>query len=116
MPQIVKIASLKIKVTLLDKEDVADGEKNEKVTCFVSGEKTFNLKTAGLKEKATACQAIVYLARDLKYAFQDYVEETMQIMIPLLNFYFPERIRTAAAECLPYLIEAGKAKGETFVK
>lgn len=37
-------------------------------------------------------------------------------MIPLLNFYFHERVRTAAAECLPYLLESGKAKGEEFIK
>ena len=111
MPQILKVASLKIEVTLLDKEDVAEVEENEEVQCLDSGEDTFSVKTTGLEEKATACQMIMCYARELKYAFQDYVEETVQIMIPLLNFYFHERIRTAAAECLPYLIESGKAKG-----
>lgn len=80
------------------------------------GDDTFSVKTTGLEEKATACQMIMCYAKELKYAFADYVEETVQIMIPLLNFYFHERIRTAAAECLPYLVESGKAKGEAFVK
>lgn len=37
MPQILKIASLKIEVTLLDKEDVAEVEENEEVQCLDSG-------------------------------------------------------------------------------
>lgn len=79
MPQILKIASFKIEVTILEKEEVADVEENEEIHCLGrklyifllfnnltqsknsfsdSGEETFSVKTTGLEEKATACQMV----------------------------------------------------------
>lgn len=52
----------------------------------------FGIKTAGLEEKATACQMLVCYARELKEGFAPYTEEVVNIMVPLLNFYFHDGI------------------------
>ena len=67
---------------------------------FVSlnDQQNFGIKTAGLEEKATACQMLVCYARELKDAFSDY------------------GVRTAAVEALPYLLECAKVKGPQYVQ
>ena len=48
---------------------------------FVSlGEQqNFGIKTAGLEDKATACQMLVCYARELKEHFVEYTEQTVSI-------------------------------------
>lgn len=58
---------------------------------------------------------LVCYARELKQSFANYVEETVRIMVPHLKFYFHDTVRTAAAESLPYLIEAAKPRGPEYV-
>lgn len=57
---------------------------------------------------------LVCYARYLGEEFADYAEEVVKLMVPLLKFYFHERVRTAAAESLPYLLESVKAKGKNY--
>ncbi len=85
---------------------------------FVSlnDQQNFGIKTAGLEEKATACQMLVCYARELKDAFSDYTEEVVKLMVPLLKFYFHDGVRTAAVEALPYLLECAKVKGPQYVQ
>lgn len=61
---------------------------------FVSlGEQqNFGIKTAGLEEKATACQMLVCYARELKEGFATYAEEVVKLMVPMLKFYFHDNI------------------------
>ena len=49
---------------------------------------SFGIKTAGLEEKATACQMLVCYARELKEGFAAYLEEVLKIMVQHLKFYF----------------------------
>ena len=49
---------------------------------------SFGIKTAGLEEKATACQMLVCYARELKEGFAAYAEEVVKIMVQHLKFYF----------------------------
>ena len=85
---------------------------------FVSlnDQQNFGIKTAGLEEKATACQMLVCYARELKEAFSDYTEEVVKLMVPLLKFYFHDGVRTAAVESLPYLLECARVKGPQYVQ
>jgi len=48
---------------------------------FVSlnDQQNFGIKTAGLEEKATACQMLVCYARELKEAFADYAEQVIAL-------------------------------------
>ena len=38
--------------------------------------------------------------------------QVVEIMVPLLKFYFHDDCRIAAAECLPYLIDCARIQGE----
>ncbi|KAA0204007.1 hypothetical protein HAZT_HAZT011606 [Hyalella azteca] len=117
MGPVLKTASLKPEVALLDNEDMNTVD-NEDDWQFVSiGEQqNFGIRTAGLEEKATACQMLVCYARELKDAFADYTEEVVKLMVPMLKFYFHDGVRTAAAESLPYLLECARIKGALYLQ
>ena len=51
-------------------------------------QQSFGIRTAGLEEKATACQMLVCYARELKEGFAAYCEEVVKIMVAHLKFYF----------------------------
>jgi len=118
MPPLLKTAAMKPEVAIFDSED------NQKDMNEVDGwefvtlgdQQSFGIKTAGLDDKSTACQMLVCYAKELKEGFADYVQETVQLLVPLLKFYLHDNVRIAAAESLPFLIESGKAKGEAFLK
>ena len=74
------------------------------------------IKTAGLEEKATACQMLVCYARELKEAFANHTEEVVRLMVPMLKFYFHDGVRSAAAESLPYLLECAKIRGPQYLQ
>ena len=59
----------------------------------------FGIKTAGLEEKATACQMLVCYARELKEGFASYTEEVVNIMVPMLKFYFHDGILFTGRHC-----------------
>ena len=116
MGPVLKAAGIKIEVAILDKDDVNVVNEEEDWTCVNLGDQqSFGIKTTGLEEKATACQMLVCYARELKGAFVNYVKETLEIMVPLLKFYFHDDVRVAAAESFPYLLEAAKPNGDAFL-
>ena len=115
MGPVLRAAAFKVEVTMLDKEEALELQEDADWHCVDLGDQSFGLRTAGLDEKANACQMLVCYAKELKHAFAEYVEQTAKIMVPLLKFYFHEGVRTAAAECLPHLLESGRTKGEQFV-
>ncbi len=51
-------------------------------------QQSFGIRTAGLEEKATACQMLVCYARELKEGFAAYAEDVCKIMVQHLKFYF----------------------------
>lgn len=118
MGPIMKTASLKPKVDMLDNEELSRVENDMDDWQFVSlGEQqNFGIKTAGLEDKATACHMLVCYARELKEHFVDYAEETVKLMVPMLTFYFHDGVRTAAAESLPYLLECAKIRGPQYLQ
>ena len=48
-------------------------------------QQNFGIKTAGLEDKATACQMLVCYARELKEHFVEYTEQTVKLMVPMLK-------------------------------
>lgn len=116
MGPVLKAASLKPEVALLDSDEIKDMESDtEWQFVTVGDQQSFGIRTAGLEEKATACQMLVCYARELKEGFAEYAEEVVKIMVPLLKFYFHDDIRIAASESLPYLIECAKIRGDQYV-
>lgn len=117
MPAVMKAAELKPEVTVVDAEDGEDMAGDEEWTFVGVGDQSMlGIKTAGLEDKANACQMLVCYARELKSAFADYVEQVTRLMVPLLKFYFHDGVRSAASESLPYLLTAAEGKGQEFVK
>jgi hypothetical protein len=67
-------------------------------------QQSFGIRTAGLEDKATACEMLVCYAREMGPAFVDYVEPVVELLLPLLKFYFHDGVRESASEALPYLL------------
>merc|ERR1719331_1621861 len=118
MAPVMKTASMKPEVALLDNDEVEGvGEDSDDWQFVNLGEQqNFGIKTAGLEDKATACQMLVCYARELKEHFADYTEQVVRLMVPMLKFYFHDGVRTAAAESLPCLIECAKIRGQQYVQ
>ena len=77
MAPVMKTASMKPEVALLDNDEVEGvGEDSDDWQFVNLGEQqNFGIKTAGLEDKATACQMLVCYARELKEHFADYTEQ-----------------------------------------
>lgn len=118
MAPVMKTASMKPEVALLDNDELTGVEEDTEDWQFVQlGEQqNFGIKTAGLEDKATACQMLVCYARELKEHFAEYTEEVVKLMVPMLKFYFHDGVRTAAAESLPFLLECAKIKGPQYLQ
>lgn len=110
MGPIMKTASLKPEVALLDNDELNGVDNDTEDWQFVSlgDQQNFGIKTAGLEDKATACQMLVCYARELKEHFVEYAEQTVKLMVPMLKFYFHDGVRTAATESIPFLLECAK--------
>ncbi|GFR78745.1 importin-5 [Elysia marginata] len=116
MGPVLKAASLKPEVALVDSEDMKEMENSSDWQFVTLGDQqSFGICTSGLEEKATACQMLVCYARELKEGFAEYSEDVVKIMVPLLKFYFNDSVRIAATESLPYLLECAKIRGEEYV-
>lgn len=82
------LLSLKIisysQVALLDNEDMnaVDGDDDWQFVS-IGEQQNFGIRTAGLEEKATACQMLVCYARELKDGFADYTEQVSLVICSL---------------------------------
>nr|CAD7427512.1 unnamed protein product [Timema monikensis] len=144
MGPVMKAASMKPEVALLDNDDM-QGVEGDLDWQFVSlgeqqnfgiktsaalylGDSSYFLRSNGplvasamttaecLEDKASACEMLVCYARELKDGFADYAETVVKLMVPMLKFYFHDGVRTAAAESLPYLLDCGKIKGPEYLQ
>ncbi|KAF6021838.1 hypothetical protein EB796_019853 [Bugula neritina] len=117
MPPVLKAANIKPEVAVLDTDEM-QSLANDTDWQFVTlgDQQNFGIKTAGLEDKATACQMLVCYARELKEGFSPYTKEVVEIMVPLLKFYFHDDCRIAAAESLPYLLDCAKIQGPEYVQ
>lgn len=117
MGPVMATASMKPEVALLDNDEVEDVEGDEDWQFVNLGEQqNFGIRTAGLEDKASACEMLVCYARELKEGFANYAEEVVRLMVPMLKFYFHDGVRTAAAESLPYLLDCAKIKGPQYLE
>uniref|UniRef100_A0A914ZIN3 Importin N-terminal domain-containing protein n=9 Tax=Parascaris univalens TaxID=6257 RepID=A0A914ZIN3_PARUN len=115
MPSVMQAASFKPDVTLMDDDEAAEQQEDPDWNFVPLGDqKLFGIKTSGLQDKATACEMLVCYARELKGAFASYVEPVTELMLPLLKFMFHDAVRSAAADCLPCLLECARGRGSEF--
>ncbi|CAL1597860.1 unnamed protein product [Knipowitschia caucasica] len=93
MGPLMRTASIKPEVALLDTQDMESISEDDGWEFVNLGDQqSFGIKTAGLEEKATACQMLVCYAKELKEGFMEYAEEVAKLMVPLLKFYFHDDI------------------------
>lgn len=113
---VMKAASLKPEVALVDNDDLDEVSPDNNWQFVSLGEQqNFGIKTAGLEDKASACEMLVCYARELKEGFAEYSGEVVKLMVPLLRFYFHDGVRTAAASSMPCLLECAKLTGDNFI-
>ncbi|GAB1299187.1 Importin-5 [Apodemus speciosus] len=124
MGPLMKTASIKPEVALLDTQDMenmSDDDGWEFVN--LGDQQSFGIKTAGLEEKSTACQMLVCYAKELKEGFVEYTEQVVKLMVPLLKFYFHDDILQqlikaclgVAAESMPLLLECARVRGPEYL-
>lgn len=117
MGPVMRTAAMKPEVAMLDNDEVEDIEGDVDWSFINLGEQqNFAIRTAGMEDKASACEMLVCYARELKDGFADYAEEVVRLMVPMLKFYFHDGVRTAAAESLPYLLDCAKIKGPQYLE
>ncbi|EDW67063.1 importin-5 [Drosophila virilis] len=117
MGPVMRTAAMKPEVALLDNDEVEDIEGDVEWSFITLGEQqNFAIRTAGMEDKASACEMLVCYARELKEGFAEYAEEVVRLMLPLLKFYFHDGVRSAAAESLPYLLDCAKIKGPNYLE
>lgn len=117
MGHVLRTASMKPEVALLDNDEIQDIEGDVDWQFVNLGEQqNFGIRTSGLEDKASACEMLVCYARELKEGFAEYAEEVVRLMVPMLKFYFHDGVRTAAAESLPYLLDCAKIKGPQYLE
>ncbi|XP_055921523.1 importin-5 [Eupeodes corollae] len=117
MGPVMRTAAMKPEVAMLDNDEVEDIEGDVDWSFINLGEQqNFAIRTAGMEDKASACEMLVCYARELKEGFADYAEEVVRLMVPMLKFYFHDGVRSAAAESLPYLLDCAKIKGPQYLE
>ncbi|CAH8670565.1 unnamed protein product [Schistosoma margrebowiei] len=117
MPQVLRSACVKPEICILDNDEADDVESDVDWQVVKLGEdRNYAIRTSGLEDKATACQMLVCYAREMKESFAPYCQQVLDIMVPLLDFYFNDEVRSAAAECLPFLLSSMKVKQPELVK
>jgi importin-5 len=117
MGPVMKTAAMKPEVAVLDNEEVQDVESDPDWQFVnLSDQQNFGIRTAGLEDKAAACEMLVCYARELKDGFANYAEEVVRLMVPMFKFYFHDGVRRAAAESLPHLLVCAKIKGQQYLE
>uniref|UniRef100_A0A4W3GP23 Karyopherin (importin) beta 3 n=1 Tax=Callorhinchus milii TaxID=7868 RepID=A0A4W3GP23_CALMI len=121
MGPLMKTASIKPEVALLDTQDMENMSEDDGWEFVNLGDQqSFGIKTAGLEEKATACQMLVCYAKELKEGFAEYTEQVVKLMVCycVYNAVFldhEKRVRVAAAESMPLLLECARVQGPNYV-
>ncbi|RHZ80549.1 hypothetical protein Glove_134g184 [Diversispora epigaea] len=110
MPPLLQSAQLKPDFAILDPDDDIESKYSaEDGWEFVGVEgQQIGIKTTVLEEKCTAVEMLICYARELGPAFQPFVENVLEIVLPLLKFYFHDGVRNAAASTIPHLLNSIK--------
>uniref|UniRef100_A0A671P5U2 Importin-5 n=1 Tax=Sinocyclocheilus anshuiensis TaxID=1608454 RepID=A0A671P5U2_9TELE len=115
MGPLMKTASIKPEVALLDTQDMENMSEDDGWEFVNLGDQqSFGIKTAGLEEKATACQMLVCYAKELKEGFVEYTEQVVKLMVPLLKFYFHDDILHEITS-MPLLLECARVRGPEYL-
>ncbi len=68
------------------------------------GKKKLSLNTVAIDNIVTACRMLYEYADELCEHFLPYVEESSNVIVPLVKFAYYEGVRSSAALCVPKLL------------
>ncbi|KAK9729082.1 importin subunit beta-3 [Basidiobolus ranarum] len=110
MPPLLQSAQLKPDFAVLDmEEDIESQYSPEDGWEFVGvNGQQIGIKTTVLEEKCTAVEMFICYSRELGAGFSPYTEKVLEIVLPLLRFYFHDGVRHAAAATIPQLLNCAK--------
>lgn len=110
MPPLMKLASAKADIQLLDDdEQIATVQQEEGWELVPLKGKVIGIKTSILEDKHMAIELIVIYAQQLGAAFEPYVPEIMEkVALPGLAFFFHDPVRVASAKSVPMLLNSYK--------
>ncbi|PVV04701.1 hypothetical protein BB560_000793 [Smittium megazygosporum] len=111
MVPLLKSASLQPDFAVVDSDvDTSINYSSEDGWEFtsISGQQV-GIRTSILEEKCTAIEMIVCYARELGPGFEPYAKQVLDLVLPLLKFYFHEGVKYASAAAIPKLMESMKS-------
>eukprot|EP00456_Euglypha_rotunda_P018113 TRINITY_DN16364_c0_g1_i8.p1 TRINITY_DN16364_c0_g1~~TRINITY_DN16364_c0_g1_i8.p1 ORF type:complete len:360 (-),score=51.03 TRINITY_DN16364_c0_g1_i8:11-1090(-) len=111
IPPLLKSASISDACVMddgIEGSDLSSKEGYETVNVAIRhvGTKRITMNTSLLEEQATACTVLSEYAHELKEGFFPYVKDTAAALIPLCTYAYNEKVRVAAVQTLPSLVEA----------
>ncbi|KAJ1512432.1 hypothetical protein HMI54_010601 [Coelomomyces lativittatus] len=106
MPPLLHSVGLQPDLAFLDHEDNGQAYAPEDgwEHTVIEGQRIC-IRTTPLEEKHTALEMLTCYARNLGSAFESFAPSVLEIVIPLLDFYFHDGVRRAAMISLPYLLQ-----------
>lgn len=110
MPPLMKLATAKADIQLLDdEENVAQIEQEEGWELVPLKGKYIGIKTSTLDDKFMAVELITVYAQNLEQGFAPYVLDIMEnVAVPGLAFFFHDPVRVASAKAVPQLLNSYK--------
>jgi hypothetical protein len=67
--------------------------------------KFVGVRTAMLDEKATAVNMILCYIKELQEGFFPWLDSVTKLLVPLMEFYYHDGVRSAALSCMGYLVQ-----------
>ncbi|VDB95883.1 unnamed protein product [Peniophora sp. CBMAI 1063] len=106
MPPLLRAASAKAEVSVLETEDLGDPVEGWEVM-KLDGQRV-SVRTAAIEEKNQAFETLAIHCSTLGIAFAPYLSQTLELALPALRFYFHDGVREAGTTLLPLLLTCGR--------
>ncbi|KZT38421.1 ARM repeat-containing protein [Sistotremastrum suecicum HHB10207 ss-3] len=111
IPPLLRSAALKADVSVVDADDDhANGEKEGWETIEMEGQQ-IGIKTSVIEEKCQAFEMLVIHVSTLNAKFAPYLNQSLELVLPSLRFFFHDGVREACALLVPLLLSCAKASG-----
>lgn len=109
VPPLLESAKISPHVTFPDSEDAKQYENEEGWDVVLVKGRHIAIQTSSLEDKCTAVEMLICYASQLQEAFDPYVPTVLnEVVLPSMSFLFHDGVRSAAAKCLPQLLNARK--------
>jgi len=110
MPPLLRSAKIRPDLVVIGPDDENKANDNYDPSdgwefVVVDGQK-IGIKTSNLEEKCTAVEMLYCYAKELKAGFHNYARPVLEIVVPLLKFYFDDSVRVAAAVTIAPLLKS----------